>query len=203
MSQELIATPPPRQARSFGQIWLSALVRPSASGYAALGQQPRVSARQAYIWIFVGGLIGGAINALAPFVGQPAEQRYVDMLLLALIPVSALISVGALAAFVWCTQSVARLSKGSGNHRQLTYVFATFSAPLLIVASILDLIPPTRALLVVLYLYWMALYVLAVRAVNGISLVKAIAAVLGAVLILGLAWLGIAFMVGYSGVLLP
>jgi hypothetical protein len=203
MSPELIATPPPAQVSSFGQIWLAALARPSVSSYAALGQQPRVSTWQAYIWVFTAGMIGGVINALSPFVGQPADRRYVDLVLLALIPISALIAVGALAAFAWCTQGVARLFNGSGTHRQLAYVFAAFSAPLLIVTSILDLIPLSRALLVVLYLYWMALYVVAVGAVNGISRVRAITAVLGALLILGVAWLGIAFMVGYWGVLLP
>jgi hypothetical protein len=189
--------------RSSGQVWLTALARPSLSSYAALGQQARVSARRAYTWVFVGGMIGGTINALSPFIGHPADQRYVDMLLLALIPVSAILAVGVLAAFAWCTQAVARRLKGSGSQRQLAYVFGAFSAPLLIVASVLDLIPPARVLNFVLYLYWMVLYIVAVRAVNGISRVKATAAVLAGLLILGLAWLAIAFMVGYWGVLLP
>jgi hypothetical protein len=188
---------------SFGKVWLGALVRPSTSRYAALGQQPRISAWRAYAWVFIAGMIGGTLNALTPFFGQPANLRYVDLLLLALIPVSALLAAGALATFAFCAQLAARMLKGTGTQRELASVFAAFSAPLLIIASILDLFPLTRVLLIVLYLYWMALYVVAVQAVNGISRVRAAAAVLAALLILGLAWLGLAFMVGSSGVLLP
>jgi hypothetical protein len=203
MSQELFAASQAPRLRSFGKVWLGALVRPSISRYAALGQQPRISVWQAYAWVFIAGLVGGALNALTPFLTQSGDQRYVDLLLLALIPVSALLAVGALAAFAFCAQLVARLLKGTGTQRELAYVFGAFSAPLLIVASILDLIPQTHILLVVLYLYWMALYVVAVGAVNGISRLRAAGAVLAALLILSLAWLGLALMVGYSGVLLP
>jgi Yip1 domain len=203
MSQEMTANQPPSRLRSSAAIWLAALVRPSIATYAALGQQPRISAWRAYMWIFAGGLIGAAISSLAPFESQLVERGYVDTLLVALIPISSLIAVCYLAAFTWCTHRVARLYKGSGTYPQLAYVFAAFSAPLLVAASILDLIPPTRVLLVVLYLYWIALYWVAVRAVNRISPLKAIAVVLGALLILGCAWLGVVFLVGYSGVLLP
>jgi hypothetical protein len=203
MSQELIAASQAPRLPSFGKVWLGALVRPSTSRYAALGHQPRVSAWRAYAWVFIASLIGGALNALTPFFGQPADRRYADLLLLALIPVSALLAVGALAAFAFCAQLVARLLKGTGTQRELAYVFGAFSAPLLIVASILDMIPPARVLLVVLYLYWMALYVVAVGAVNGISRVRAAVAVLAAFMILGLAWLGLALIAGYWGLLLP
>jgi hypothetical protein len=155
------------------------------------------------MWIFVGGLIGGAIDSLAPFALELAERSYVDTLLLALISVSSIIAVLYVAIFAWCAQGMARLFKGAGTYRQLAYVFAAFSAPLLIVASILDVIPQTRILLVGLYLYWIALYVVAVRAVSGLSALKAAAAVFGALLILGCVWLAGAFLVGYSGLLLP
>ena len=80
---------------------------------------------------------------------------------------------------------------------------AAISAPLLIATSIVDQIPATRMFLVVLYLYWLAQYVMAIRAVNGLAWVKAIAAVCLGLLMLGLIWLGVAVLVGYSGILLP
>jgi hypothetical protein len=203
MAQELIANAQPTRLLALGQIWLTALIRPSMSRYAAFGQQPRVSAWRAYSWVFAAGLVGGAIDALAPFVGQQANRRYVDALLFALIPVSSIIAVCYLAAFAWCAQRIAYLFKGSGTYPQLAYVFASFSAPMLIATSILDVIPLTRSLLVALYIYWLALYVVAVRAVNGFSRLKAMLIVLLAFLILGSAWLGVAFVVGYSGLLLP
>ena len=203
MAQELIANATPPRVLSLGQVWLTALTRPSITRYVALGQQPSVNAWRAYSWVFAGGLIGGAIDALAPFVGQLAERRYVDALFFALIPVSSIIAVCYLAAFAWCAQWIARLFKGSGTYSQLAYVFASFSAPMLIAASILDVIPLTHGLLVAVYVYWLALYVVAVRAVNGLSRLKAILSILLAFLILGSAWLGVAFVVGYSGLLLP
>src|SRR5262245_13786665 len=132
MARELIANAPPARLRSIGQVWLTALTRPSMSRYAALGQQPSMSAWRAYSWVFAAGLIGGAIDVLAPFVGQLADRRYVDALLFAFIPVSSLIAVCYLAAFAWCAQRIADLFKGSGTYSQLVSVFASFSAPMLI-----------------------------------------------------------------------
>ena len=203
MSQALTANSQPQQTLSWHKIWLAALIHPSTAAHELVGQQRRASVWQAYGWVFAASLIGGAISSLAPLESQLAKQGSIDTLLLAMIPVSALIAVCAMAAFTWCTQVAARLLHGSGTYRQLAYAFATFSAPLLIAASIVDLIPLVRVLLVVLYVYWIALYVVAVRAVNGISRKKAIAAVLVALLLLGLTWLAGAFLAAYSGVLLP
>lgn len=203
MSQTLTANTQPQQTLSLHQVWLAALLRPSMTTYKMLGQQQRASVWHAYMWVFAGGLIGGTIDSLAPFESQLVERNSIDTLLLALIPVSSIIAVCYLAAFAWCTQKVTQLFHGSGTYRQLAYVFAAFSAPLLITASLLDLIPQARVFLVVLYVYWLALYVMAVHAVTGLARMKAIAAVLVALLILGLAWLGVAFVVGYSGMLLP
>jgi hypothetical protein len=203
MSQELIASSQPLPTLSSRGVWLSALMRPSVAIYNVLGLQPRASLWRAYMWMFAAGLIGGAIDSLSPFVSQVVERSYVDTLLLALIPVSSIIAVFFLAAFTGCVQGLARLFRGSGTYKRLAYVYAAFSAPLLIVASILDLIPQTRFLLVVLYFYWIALYVVGLRAVNELSRAKAIAAVFLALLIVGLVWLGGAFLVGYWGLLLP
>ena len=203
MSQALTANSRQQQALSWHKIWLGALIQPSIATHKILHQQPRASIWQAYGWVFVGSLIGGVISSLAPFESQLVERGYVDTLLLALIPVSSLIAVCSIAAFAWCTHKVAQLLKGSGTYRQLMYVFATFSAPLLITASIGDLIPLARVLLFALYVYWIALYVVAVRTVHGISRMKAIAAVLITLLLLGFTWLGGALLVGYWGMLLP
>jgi hypothetical protein len=202
MSQEptTISLPPPLSVR---KAWLAALIRPSIANYEALGRLPSASVRRAYGWMFASGLIGGAIDSSGPLISELVERSYVDMLLLALIPVSSIIAMCYLAAFAGGAQGIARLFKGSGTYRQLVFVFAAFSAPLLIVASLLNLISLTRVLLIVLYIYWLGLYVVAVRAVNRLSRVKAIAAVLVALLILGFAWLGVAFLAGYWGLLLP
>jgi len=202
MSQALSANSSPQPALAVYRNCFAALVRPSISTYKLLGQQ-RVSIWHAYLLIFVGSLIGGVIDSLAPFGSQLVGEGSFDMLLLAMIPVTALIAVGSLAAFAWCAQTVARFFKGSGTYAQTAYVLAAISAPLLIAESIVDQLPAARLFLVVVYLYWLAQYVGAIRAVNGLSRVKAIVAVLLALLALGLVWLGVAFLVGYSGILLP
>jgi hypothetical protein len=202
MSQALSANPSPQPSLSVYRECLAALLRPSGSTYKMLGQQ-RVGVWHTYMLMFAASLIGAAIASLAPFGSQLVAQGSLDALLLAMIPVTALISVCSLVAFAWCAQTVARFFKGSGVYAQLAYVLAAISAPLLIVTSIVDQIPAARMFLGVLYLYWLAQYVVAIRAVNGLTWVKAIAAVLLALLLLGLVWLGLALLVGYSGILLP
>jgi hypothetical protein len=202
MSQTLSANPPPQRALSVHQDSLATLLHPSIATYTLLGQQ-RASIWRAYMLMFASSLIGGAISSLAALESQLAAQRTLDVLLLALIPVAALIAVCSLAAFAWCAHNVVRAFNGSESYAQLAYVLAAISAPLLIIASILDQIPVARVLLVVLYIYWLAQYVVAIRAVSGLSRVKSIVVVLIALLLLGLVWLGIAFLVGYSGILLP
>jgi hypothetical protein len=181
---------------------LTALLHPSIATYTLLAQQ-RVGMWHAYTLMFASSLIGGALNSLTPLGSQLVAQRSLDTLLLAMIPVAALISACTLAAFAWSTQTFARVLKGSGAYAPLAYVVAAISAPLLLIASIVDQIPPARLFLVVLYLYWLAQYVVAIRAVNGLGWVKAIAAVLLGLLTLGLFWLAVAVLVGYSGILLP
>jgi Yip1 domain len=202
MSHALSANPPPHPTRAAYQDCLAALLHPSIATYTMLGQQ-RASIWHAYILVFASSLIGGAIESLAPLESQLVAQRSLDVLLLALIPVTALIAVCSLAAFAWCAQKVARSFKGAGAYAQLAYVLATISAPLLIAASILDQIPAIRIVLVVVYLYWLAQYVVAIRAVSGLSRVRAIAVLFITLLLLGVVWLGVAFLVGYSGILLP
>lgn len=201
MSQEYVAEPLPR-ARFPGAIWLAALLRPSLASFAALGQQAG-AARQAQRWLFASGLIGALIQSLPPLEAQLARGGPLDMLLLALIPAAALIAAVCLSAFAWAAQRAARLLQGSGSYGQLAHVFAAFSAPLLILTSLLDLLPATRALVAVTYLYWLALYVLAVRAVCRLALRRAIAAVLATSVAFGLCWLAAAALVGYWGVLMP
>jgi len=167
-----------------------------------LGGQ-RLGIWQAYKLMFAGSLIGSIIASLGPFGSQLIAQSAFDTLLLAMIPVAALIPVVGLAAFAWCAHTFARLFKGSGSYAALAYTLAAISAPLLIVTSIVDQIPGVRAALLIVYLYWLVQYILAIRAVSSVSWAKAIVAMLLALLLLGVVWLGVAILVGYSGILLP
>src|SRR5262245_44105443 len=104
MSQELTVTSSPPHAHSTHTIWLAALIQPSVATYKRLSREPRASTRRACTWMFAGGLVGGAIDSVELFVTQLVERSYLDILLLALIPVSAIIAMGSVVAFAWCTQ---------------------------------------------------------------------------------------------------
>jgi hypothetical protein len=66
----------------------------------------------------------------------------------------------------------------------LIFVFAAFNAPLILLASGLSLVPRGDAILMVLYLYWLTLYLVAVQATHQFSWMKAASTVLFSVVVL-------------------
>ena len=121
MSQALSASQSAQLARSGYRNCLLALLHPSITTYQMLGQQ-RASVWHAYMLMFASSLIGSMIESLAPIGSQLVAQGSLDALLLAMIPIAALIAVCSLVAFAWCAHIVARSFKGSGSYAQLTYV---------------------------------------------------------------------------------
>jgi hypothetical protein len=183
---------------AWAAIWLNALIKPSAATYLRLAQQPHATARSAYAWMAIGGLVGGLSSGLVTVITQLIQSEPLDAGLLLAIPLYAALVVLFWAIFAGSAQLVARLFKGNGTHKQLSYVFATFSAPLTIVFSLLSLVPQTGVPQILLYLYWTVLYILAIRAINELSFVRALGSGLIALLVTMLA--GGLF---YSLVLMP
>jgi hypothetical protein len=202
MARAASVNPSHQRVPSVHQDCLTALLRPSIATYRTLGRQG-ASVWHAYVLVFASSVIGGVVDSLRPLESQLVAKNSLDTLLLALIPVTALIAVCSMAAFAWCAQNAARLFKGSGSYQGLSYVLAAISAPLLIISSIVDQIPAARIALPIIYLYWLAQYVVVIRAIADLSWAKALASMLLGLLMLGLIWLGIAFLVGASGILLP
>lgn len=195
-----IATAPqiPEPSPSWTGIWLSALLRPSAATYARLARQPRASMRSAYTWIAACSLVGGLSTGLNVVLSRLAQDGSLDVELLLGILLHALLVVLFWGMFSGCAQLAARLFKGAGTYKELSYAFATFSAPLIVVFSILSLVPQLGIPLLLLYLYWIVLYVLAIKAVNQFSLLRALGS--------GLIALLLTLLVGgvsYALVLLP
>jgi hypothetical protein len=180
-----IATAPqiPETSPSWRGIWLSALLRPSAATYARLARQPRASMRSAYTWIAICSLVGGLSTGLGAVLTQLAQNQPLDGGLVLAIPLYALLVVLFWGMFAGCAQLAARLFKGAGTHKELSYAFATFSAPLIVVFSLLSLVPQMGIPLLLLYLYWIVLYVLAIKAVNQFSLLRALSSGLIALLL--------------------
>jgi hypothetical protein len=198
MSNNIVAAPQPQSApASWLGIWLGALTRPSKATYVRLARQ-HATTRSAYSWIVVGSLVGGLGTSVGPLLVQLTQNQSLDVMLLLAIPLYAILVVLFWGMFAGCAQLAARLFRGKGTHRELSYAFATFSAPLIIVFSILSLVPQTGIPLLLLYLYWIVLYIIAIQAVNQFSLLRAIGS--------GLIALLLTLLVGgalYSLVLLP
>jgi hypothetical protein len=171
--------------------------------FDALASRPDARASTGVGWVFAAGLVAGLFDTAAQLLEGTAGTSLVDGLLLAAILLSALLAALYLLAFAGCAVGATRLLRGTASYGPLTYTFASFSAPLLLIASVLAHLPGSRALLLALYAYWLALSVVALRGASRLSLRKALVAASGALLAVGAAWLGIAFLVGYSGILLP
>jgi Yip1 domain len=181
-------------------VWVSAVFRPSVVTYERLFRRLYPRRRFALTWILLGALIGGFIVSLEPLLAPFIRPEPFDTGLLLAIPLYALIATLSWAIFIGCMHGVARLLKGVGTYSQTACTCATFSAPLIVVASALVAIPWSGVswsgvLSLCLYVYWLVLYTIALRAVDQFSRAKALSAVLIAVLLCSGAFLGIILIV--------
>src|SRR5262245_38394644 len=147
-------------------IWARAVFRPSVVTYQRLFPQPYPSLRIAHTWILISALIGGLIASIEPLLAPLTRQEPFDTGLLLAIPIYAVIATLSWAIFVACVQGVARVLKGAGTYSQIACTCATFSAPLIVVASVLASLPWSSIPSLCLYIYWLILYIIALRAVN-------------------------------------
>jgi hypothetical protein len=145
------------------------------------------------------GLSAGIVNTLGALLTSSPATRYFDLGLLGAIPVFALLITCYWALFVACAHMGARLLKGRGTYTRLAYVFASFSAPLLIAVSLLSLIPRLNPFLLIVYLYWLGLYVVGLQAVQQVSRIKAFFIVLMTLVVLGSGMVGAVVLISYLG----
>jgi len=175
----------------WARIWLAAVTRPTVATYQELARQPHVGSLDAWIWLFASSFLSGVLVSLGP-VFVRARPAFDQGLALAVFTI---IAVLAWAIFAVCIQGIARLFKGGGTYQSLIYVFAAFSAPLMLLASGLSLVPHSGLVLIALYLYWLALYSVAARGAHQFSWLKAVGAVLLSLMLLSGALLGLGLLV--------
>ena len=183
----------------WSKTWLVATTRPFLTTYQSRLQSEGAELQHAFVWIVLSAMTGGTVNALGSLLTQSPANQYFDLGLLIAIPAFALLIAGYWALFAGGTYLVARLLKGQGTYRRLAYVFASFSAPLLIVVSVLSLMPRLNMLLLLVYLYWFGLYVVSLQAVQQVSRLKAFFIVLITFLGMSSCMLGIIVLVDYLG----
>jgi hypothetical protein len=180
-------------ARTWVRIWLAAVTRPTVATYQELARHPQVGSKEAWIWLLGSSLLSGVFISLGSVRARTSAAM--DSSLALAIVIFALIAVLSWASFAACIQGIARLMKGGGNYQSVIFVFAAFNAPLMLLASGLSLVPRGDVILMVLYIYWLALYSVAVQAAHQFSWMKAASAVLFSLAVLMGALFGLGVLV--------
>jgi hypothetical protein len=162
----------------------SAVVRPTVDNYRRLiaGESRRPFA--AWTWMLAGALVAGVVLAWGRLASDTALAPADGLLALA-IGAFACLAVAVWAAYAGLCHVLARALRGEGAFRELVFLAAAFSTPLLVASSALSLVPAARRLAVGLYLYWLVLHVVAIRAAYGLSAIRAAIAAALALALLG------------------
>lgn len=177
-------------------VWIKAITQPNEQTYVDITEHPDMSARTAYIWIFLVGTLSGIIQAIAqainsatglnPFSQIPGLEQYFPQTsggggfaITALIggicasPFAGLLSVLFFALLVAIIQWIAKLFGGTGTYDKLLYAFAAISVPFTIVSALFVLLSAipfvgicTGIISLGLSIYVLVLEVMAVKAVN-------------------------------------
>ena len=176
-------------------VWIKAITQPNEQTFVDITEDPNMSARTAYIWVFLVGTLSGIIQAFGtairaasgfgsrlqqiPGIGQyfphSASGGGAGALIggICLSPFAGLLAVLFFALIVAIIQWIAKMFGGSGTYDKLLYAFAAIYVPLTIVSSLfvlLSAIPYVGICMVVLSfglsIYAFVLQVIAVKAIN-------------------------------------
>lgn len=167
----------PRTTRPLSWItaWSKALAGPRDT-FAPLMHDTNASINRAFSWIaaasavimilFVALVQRDAINNmdLAQIYGFPA--------LLCAVPGGAVVGLALFALYTGITHGLAKVLGGSGIYERLAYIYAAYTAPLLVVVVLLTI--TGYVLPLILGLYILVLNVFAVRAVYRMGWVQAV-----------------------------
>ena len=209
-------------------IWIKAVTQPNEQTFVDITESPDVSAKTAYIWVFIVGTLSGVIQAIAsslgsasvlgslsqiPQLGQyfPRSSGGGGFSIAALIggvcasPVAGLVSVVFFALGVAIIQWIAKLFGGTGTYEKLLYAMAAITVPFTLVSAVLslfNLIPfvvyCTGLISLGLSIYALVLQVLAVKAVNRFGFGQAV----GSVFIPGCVVFIFCFCIVFGGLML-
>ena len=178
--------------QAWTEVWLKALSQPSVETYQDFVSRPGVSSRRAYIWVFLGALVGSALwllgilffnNWSALGVKQPSDLVGVTAFLIpaftCLVPLGGLIAILNLIFRAGISQVIARALGGSGTYTELSYAFGAYLAPLGIVGGALSLVPFLNCLTILVGIYSLFLNILAIRSVHRFGWGKALVSSVG------------------------
>ncbi len=188
---------------SLVDTWMAAFTKPREETYARIAAQPRATATNAFLWVFLASLLTSLVAAVAGLGGQfetfrqflppeIASQMPATVgpsvgfgTIICGAPIGAIFAVLFFAISTALVQWVAKLFGGTGTFDKLAYVFSSFAVPYSVVTSVLSLLSIipfvgilTGLISFVLGIYVIILEVLAVKAVDRLDTGKATGAVL-------------------------
>ena len=139
------------------KYWLRALTRPTTATYRALTDHPEAHELSAAKLMLIAGLSAALVRVLIfPVNGDPV----LAVAFIVLLSVIGLILISA------STRFFAGALGGSGTYSKISFAFSLFSAPLYAVAVPIIAMPAIRFAIVPIAIYWMALTLVASKAVN-------------------------------------
>jgi hypothetical protein len=186
------------------QTWVNALTKPGESFFAAEREKPSASLSTALIWIIAASVIGGLLSVLRSSI-FPSTAGGFDQVV-DLLPaevqgdLGAVVETGATGGTAFDFASIilgplffiigvgiyhviATVLGGNGQFGRYAYLYATFSAPLIIVTSVLGFIPVLGGCLsALLAIYRLVLAYHATKVEYGLSEGRAVIVVLAPVL---------------------
>jgi hypothetical protein len=169
---------------------MNALTKPNEQTFINIASSPNAKASTAYLWVFVASLIQIFLTALVQsrFLGtymnqfgiqNTAATRGIGSILISAVcgaPIGAAIGTLFFAIWIFIIQWIAKMFGGRGTTDQMAYAAAAITAPYSIIVGILSLfsaIPYVgycfSAILFLAGLYIIALQVMAIKGVNGLT----------------------------------
>jgi hypothetical protein len=155
------------------RLLITAVAHPTPQSYSRLPQAAHDHLSGPWMWLLVGSAATGClVSAVGP------AQVHSATTFVAGIVVFVMLALLMWALFAGLVHGAAKIAGGRGRYRDLFVVSAAFGAPLMVLQGLLSVIPGAWPALVVVYLYWVGLYVVAVRIVHAISAARAVPAVI-------------------------
>ena len=219
----------PTRFSTFG-VWRAAVTRPNEATFRHLVEDPSATLGRAILWLStsmgVSLLASTIIQALAASLafGSGFTSDELSLLnpgmiggvslatgLLCGLPTSVVFGVLGILIFAGAIQFIAGAFGGEGRFAQMVYALAAFTAPLTILTALTGWIPIVNCLAVPIGIYALALNLLAIKSVHGLSWGAAAATVFSLLLILALlgvviglaVWIPIREMLIESNILQP
>jgi hypothetical protein len=126
--------------------------------------------------IGIAGLISGILAAISIYISNltsPALSGAIGIGAIITVPIMAIINLLIGSGFLYL---FARLFSGKGNYNSQTHLIALYTAPIMVLSAILNIIPMLGAFVAALLsLYSLYLLTMALKATHGFSTTKAIA----------------------------